>query len=723
MTDIWAAFPDAQPSGAAGADPWAAFPDAGGPQPRDMGAGAAGALHWANQAVGGFAPQIAGAVQGVLDVTGIDQHRNEGDRAAPGYQQPQTVADLAAALGPGGPRPVQSIGSFGGGYDNYVNNANANLDLTAAQHPVASAVGDVGGAVTLASLIPAGKIAQGLGIAAKEGTMAATMGKAFAGGLGYGAISGAGNTRGGIGDRVQGGIEGAALNGAVGLGGPIVAKGLGAAASAAGRAIARPFRVLGSAKDPASEAARRAVGGWAADVGDPNRVVAGMEQAQKAGLPVMAADMGETSRALADSAAISSHEGRAILTKALDERHAGRLDRVISVIESAAPGINAPATRDFLEQAAKSVNNPAYKTAIREGDRPLWSPELERLTSSPDVVDAMRSAATKGKSRAVAEGFGAFNPAVKITPDGQVLFGKGKGGVPTYPNLQFWDYTKRALDDTAKELARKGRTGEAQVAGDLAKQLRTELDLHVPSYGKARAGAAAFFGAEDALTAGTNFITKQGADDFHGAAKALGNMSTAEKKLFAEGAATTLVTRLRNNPNLIDTIFLKSPAAKQRIELALGRGAAAKLEAVLRVEHLMGLTKYAVKGNSKTVQRLVGQLGFAGGVGAYSSGGDIYDPSTWLTGALTFGALRGGRVITARAEANVAREVAKLLASQNPQVVKQAIDRVSRSPRLMNALRIGEGHFSRVLAPVAGQVGRGPALPPGIQPANAQDRN
>ncbi len=679
----------------------------------DQGAAAAGAMHWANQTLGGFGPQVAGAIQGALDVTGIDQHRGGVDRAQPGMPQPQTPEELAAAM-KNGPRPIQSIGSFSGGYDQTVNDSNAALDTTAAQHPVASTVGDIGGGVTLASMIPGATIG-------RAGTMAAKVGEGLTSGLGYGAIAGAGNTRGGAIERLKGGLEGAAMGG---VGGAVAAP-VGAAVGALGRAaFGRPLQaakgIFGSAE---TEAARRVTSGLKADLGDPNRAVTGMEQAQQAGLPVMAADMGETSAALADSAAITSPQGRAVLTKALDDRAAGRLDRVTSVIESAAPGINAPATRDFLEQAAKAVNKPAYKKALIEGDRPLWSPELERLTSSPDVVDAMRSAATTGKSRAVAEGLGAFNPAVKITQDGQVIFGKGQGGVPTYPNLQFWDYTKRALDDTAKELARKGRTGEAQVVGDLAKQLRTELDLHVPSYGKARAGAAAFFGAEDALTAGQNFITKQGPDDFHAAAKAIAQMSGAEYSLFKEGAATTLISRLRNNPNLVDTVFLKSPAAKQRIELAFGKHDATKLEAVLRLEHLMGLTKYAVKGNSKTVQRLVGQMTLAGGAGLYEGGGNITDPAAMITAVLTFGALHGSRAAMARIDANVAREVAKLLASQDPKVVKQAIDRVSRSPGLMDALRVGEGKFSRTLVPPLSVRGGSAAasMMPGAIPANADN--
>ena len=44
----------------------------------------------------------------------------------------------------------------------------------------------------------------------------------------------------------------------------------------------------------------------------------------------------------------------------------------------------------------------------------------------------------------------ALNTRVDITGDGQFRFLKGKEGVPTYPNLQFWDEVKRNLDTIAK---------------------------------------------------------------------------------------------------------------------------------------------------------------------------------------------------------------------------------------------------------------------------------
>jgi hypothetical protein len=175
---------------------------------------------------------------------------------------------------------------------------------------------------------------------------------------------------------------------------------------------------------------------------------------------------GETTRALARSASNTSPDGRQLLNNTINDRFEGQTGRVTKWLDDTFNYPNAHAQQQAIEQTAKNVNRPAYAKAYQEGDRPIWSPELQRLVGSPDVVDAMRNAAEKGKSRAIAEGIGGFNSSVQISPSGVVEFTKGKNGVPTYPNLQFWDYTKRALDDQAKSLARAGADGQAGVQAD-----------------------------------------------------------------------------------------------------------------------------------------------------------------------------------------------------------------------------------------------------------------
>src|SRR4029077_4140165 len=132
------------------------------------------------------------------------------------------------------------------------------------------------------------------------------------------------------------------------------------------------------------------------------------------------------------------------------------------------------------------------------------TPELERLAASPAVRRAMEGAVERGRDRADAEGMGAFNPGVTFE-NGIMQFGKGRGA-PPYPNMQYWDYVQRELRDAQTAARRSGRNEEAGALGTLHRSLLTELDHANPAFGQARQGAAAFFGAENALEAGQNFM-------------------------------------------------------------------------------------------------------------------------------------------------------------------------------------------------------------------------
>ncbi len=667
------------------------------------------------QAAGGGQP-----ASNPTDAGGLDATLRGIARGVTGNWIDTPVGAIGGAWDALGLGPEGSKGTFQGGFDRTVNRAHALDNAADVNHPALSVASQVGGGLAQMAVMPEAAIARGLGIAGKVGTLGAKVGQATAGGLAYGLESGAGAAQGGVGDTIKSGIEGGLTGMVAGAAGPIVAKGLGAAGGAAGRAIARPFRVARGAMDPAGEAARRVTGGLAADLGgQPSRAVRALEDAQGKGHPIIAADLGETSRALGRSAANTSPEGRAILDQALVGRQAGQIDRVTSVLERAAPGVNAPETRAFLEQSAAAANKPAYAKAFMEGEKGIWNEGLQQLTVADEMQSAIKAATKTGSNKAAVEGFRPpKNPFVE-QPDGTLILKPGMK-----PTLQFWDAVKRNLDS---KIGRAKSAGDKPLTMDLTRikqQLVSHLDEASPSYKQARAGAAQFFGAEDALTAGSNFVTQR-ADNFREAAAAIAKMNPAERRLFGEGFATSLINRIRetsNRHNVINSIFLSSPAAKERIALALGKGAADRLEATLRVETVMDLTKRALQGNSTTARQLA-ELGIAGGIGAYSGGGDLYDPTTWISAAMAYGLLHGGKSALARIDTNVSREVARLLASDDPKIVKQAIDRIGKSPRLLHALRVGEGHFSRVLVPSLGIRGGqpSPTMASGVQPANANN--
>ncbi len=550
------------------------------------------------------------------------------------------------------------------------------------QQPVASVGGEITGALATA---PA---TGGLGVAARGAGLGVRMLAGAKAGAAYGAVSGAGEGTDPA-SRVTGAATGGLTGAAIGAAGAPVVEGVVRAARLASVPFQPIVQAIRGIRDPEGEAARRVVGAIQRDAqatGGPAGLTPGEFQASvNAGGPAAVADLGgETTRALARSAANTSPEARAALNNRINDRFESQSDRVTGWLNQTFGPSDTGATREALQQAAQRANRPAYARAYGDGDRPLWTPELQRLAGSPDVVEAMRAAAQKGKSRAITDGFGGFNSSVQISPTGVVQFSRGPNGQPTYPNLQFWDYTKRALDDGANAARRAGRNDEASVLGQLATGLRNELDTQVPTYQAARAGAARFFGANDALEAGGQFLTSNA--PIADARRAFAAMSQPERELFRQGFVQSLTQKIESTGdrrNVLNSIA-QSPRAREQMELAMGPQRAREFEAMMRVEGVMDLARGAVQGNSTTARQLA-ELGLAGGAYGIGSGGDILNPnpSALASAALVWGAARGKGAIDRR----VAQRVGEMLASNDPGLLRRGINIVARNQNFLNALR------------------------------------
>lgn len=565
------------------------------------------------------------------------------------------------------------------------------LNRTASeQHPYASVAGEVGGAV----LLPLGA---GAGVATLPGRVAAGAGT----GAVLGGAAGAGEGEGLV-DSAAKAVVGAGAGGVLGGAAPAVIEGAVRGARAVAQPIANAVRGIRNVDD---EAARRVATAIERDaMADPQAVSRLTPQefaaSVQGGGPATIMDIGgDTTRALARSAANTSPEGRGALSRAIDDRYEGQAARVNDWLRNTFHYPNAEAQSAALADTARNINRANYTRALRDGDREIISPEIGRLLGSPAVVEAMQRASRSGKDRAVTQGYGAFNPGVTIE-NGIVNFRRGPSGQPTYPNLAFWDATKKELDDAASAAARAGRNGEAGVIGDLARSLRNELDAAVPSYAQARAGAAHFFGAQDALEAGQNFVNRNMTATE--ARRALSQMTPTERQLFQDGFVSRFMETLNqigDRRSILNKIA-DSPAAREKLEVALGRQRAAELEAGLRVEGIMDLARGAVQGNSTTARQLA-ELGLAGGAYGFSGGvSNPMDPGAVMNAAIVYGALRGKNAINER----LSRRVAEMLVSQDPQVLLRGIRTVANNRQLFNSLRSADRGLARVggeQAPVA----------------------
>lgn len=533
------------------------------------------------------------------------------------------------------------------------------------QHPVASTIGNLAGAVAF----PVGGPAAGAGLAAR-------VGHGMGVGALYGGLSGAGE---GIGleDTLSKATGGALLGGGVGAVAVPAVAALEKTGSAIGKAAAPFVDTFRATRDVDAQAARNIAIARQRDAltGSTSMSASEAAAAKLDGSPIINADVGgETVKALGRSAANTSPEGRNALNSVLDDRYATQSPRVADFVKNLFGYPSSTNAIDTLQAAAKVANRPAYNKAYAEGHA-IWDDGLEQFAQAPIMQQAMRMSFVSGRNRAALDGHAPIqNPFVTNAQTGLLELKPG-----AIPNLQFWDHVQRNL---------RAMGGEGQ---GFAKALNAHLDDVVPSFNAARAGAARFFGAEDAVEAGAKFATMTGADALKigDARKALAQFKPEERKLFEVGFVSNLLAKIENvrdGQDVVKNIF-NSEFARKQIELALGAEKASKLEAKLLVERAMNGFRTATQGNSTSARQLF-ELGLAGaktpaalaaaagGVSSYSSGG--IGPGDALTAGLVFAA----RKHQVKIDTNVAKRVAEMLASDNPKLLEAATTIVQKTPVL-----------------------------------------
>lgn len=379
---------------------------------------------------------------------------------------------------------------------------------------------------------------------------------------------------------------------------------------------------------------------------------------------------GETIRAEARRAANFSPAARGTLTEFISDRFENqgvRLGDFVSRLvrrSGATRGPNAFVTREQLQTAARNSRAPLYRSAYQQGAQGVSNPTLNRLSQAPAIQDAMKAAQTEIRNR-VASGRSA----------GATANGK--------PTLEFWDLTKRRLDDRIKSLKREGRNSEALDLDSLRKQMLSELDTLIPDYAKARGTAARFFGADDALEAGENFV--KGPYNLDQARRELANMSPQERDLFAEGFASKFieeVSRMRDRRNILGAINA-SKDARDRMTIALGANRFREVESFLRVEQFMDFVRNAL-GNSTTARQILEAGGL--GYGLYSN-----DPNAIMLSLLSVGSRWAGGQIDRR----VAEKVVEQLLSRDVDTFLRGVRQIASSP-LLNALRTFDERIGRL---------------------------
>ena len=553
--------------------------------------------------------------------------------------------------------------------------------------PVASLAGTVAGAI--ATPTPFGKYGalekgvKGLG----QRMLGSAAGAGTVGGL---TGLGEGTT---VEERLGNAARGAAFGTAVGGAAPAVISGVGAAGRAVGDRFIAPLRGLVSPAQATKVAEEKTAKALAAST--DKMTEAEFRALRAADEPVVIADVGgEPVRRLArDASNISSEAGETLNTTIADRfgQQAARVERDVEKFFPIRPDYADDITA--LKLSARKENKPAYDRAYAQGASNVFSSKIWDLTKSDGVKKAMMEADKLANEIGVAEGRAAISNPFMFDKAGNLVARPGAKAADV--NLHFMDAVKQKLDDQVNSLYKTGNSAEARARAEIRNQFREELDRLVPSYPKARGTAAKWFGAEEAYEAGINFSRFSDSKKISESVKYYRQMTPAERELFARGYTFEIlndINKVKDNRSIVNSKFMgESPQARAKNLMALGPERAAAIEARLRIENIIDRLRPTVQGGSTTVRQLA-EYGIAGGAGAAYSG-NFYGPE-----ALAGLALRAGK---GQADARVAKEVAKLLTSKDPDVLAKLTAMAVKEPKtipVLRALEKGIGKGAGVLA-------------------------
>jgi hypothetical protein len=645
---------------------------------------------------------IGGAGKGA---TANWQDELEGVEAASG------TPEWTKALGPLGHLSRLGIGAARlpfdkGAQDQYAETrdaARAKQKLLEKEHPVASTIGELGGAL----LTPGGKVG--------------TVGQALKAGAIYGGVGGLGEGEGLEDSLVKGGtgtVVGGALGAGLQKGMQYAGKGLGWVSDK----LSAPFKNM---KDPEAFAIEKFARTAQDDIAAGRALTPEqIEVAAKYGLPIMGGDLGGRKlHTLGRVAGDMSEDAAAMMGQSLAERTAERPQYFQNFLESFTQAPNVRQAQRAINQAAKPANKAAYDVAIEQGSQGFKSKIIDDLMTAPDMQDAVVAAGRTMKNSLAA---GRASKAYHELQDGTKV-----------PTLEFMDKVKQKLDD-AYQVA--DRAGEKSKAGDilgLKNNLVEELDRLFPAYKDARGISAEFFKVGNAAEAGKEIFGLLNSRKLMdaGLMEMLPKMKSAERGMVASGLITSMIDAVRADPKAINTILKpKGPQAKEVLDQIIGPRKRAELETMLLLDNHMNMLNQRVTGNSLTAQlasfgkKAKDELAFSGAgmLGASFFGGSVnpFDPMSWPGVALGSVAKRGQVKFMNGVNEKFANKIAQLVVSQDPADFRKAAQLVAKQPWAKRALQENYNKAIKVATPNVGGVAAGPLkITVGPKMAPADDEN
>jgi hypothetical protein len=170
--------------------------------------------------------------------------------------------------------------------------------------------------------------------------------------------------------------------------------------------------------------------------------------------------------------------------------------------------------------------------------------------------------------------------------------------------LQFWDYTKRAMDDMVSAAFRGGQNDRGRVLAQVTRNLRNQLDKEVPSYADARQAWGGPSQYMDAIEEGRGILSKNITSEELKAQ--LADMTDAQREGYRIGAVSAIRNQMRGNAAKFadHTRTLRSDEMREKLAAIMPTPEAAQnFEQRLNYEVHSSETTNRALGNSATARR------------------------------------------------------------------------------------------------------------------------
>lgn len=643
-----------------------------------------------------FGRQAAAAARGVT-------------RAIPFSQDVGALLDVGRTYIGGSPAGVPTSGDFGQRYEAAKRRQREIDESLSNQYPATTLAGQVAGTFALPMAGPASAVAARA--APVVGARAAGALGAGSVGAGYGALYGLSEGDSAA-ERLRNAGIGATIGGVGAAAIPSIVSGVGGvgryAAEKAG--FGRPSEIAGRQLGAAYQSAP----------GDRMAMTpAQVTEAAAAGQPVLPIDVGgQAVKGLAKTAAVVSPEARGILATELHQRTQEQAPRLYDFAENlVGKRLDDPDVIAGIRDAARNVNNPAYKVAMDKGASGVWNDRLGQLINHPWVKKAIPEAIEESNAKAVIDGLPAAKNPFVVDAAGNYKLPVDANGNVTRPTLEFWDVLKKniqgKISGAESTHATRGDPNTVRIGTQLKNALVNELYSIVPEYRTAAQGAGRYLGEEDAFRFGSKFLKASDAASINAGKKAIAQFTPEERELAKHSYTAERLQKYLNRPANQDiSKMFSSPAMKDKDVAVLGKEAADKLEAFILREGLMHNATSAL-GGSDTAPKLMAAAKFASahGLGVIGgAGAGAYEGVTehGATPASVARSIAAGAALGWMAQRGLnladktAVEIARKLVSNDPQAVQEAINSISANPHTLKALR---GAYGASLAPLAARKG------------------